>query len=154
MHSPWPWSPDTPHLPVAGLLGREALGAAVAVSARDAPHALALGAYTRPHFGSTYAPFVGYAGWLHSVSVTKTAQVELRSGRVYVPAWHTMHLNRSITLPFTLLCDRWGKRTGTSVSSCAADPADNRAILRIRSSYPSGTGDITDKDVSGSGKPQ
>jgi hypothetical protein len=26
--------------------------------------------------------FVGYARWLHGISVTKTAQVELRSGRV------------------------------------------------------------------------
>ena len=40
------------------------------------------GAYTRPLFGSSEAPFVGYAGWFHGVLVTKTAQVELRSGRV------------------------------------------------------------------------
>ena len=44
------------------------------------------GAYTRPLFGLTSKPFEEHVGWFWCISVTRTVQVELRSGRVYASA--------------------------------------------------------------------
>jgi len=39
-------------------------------------------AYTRTHFGLMWEVFEGRVGWLQWTSVTRTAQVEPRGGRV------------------------------------------------------------------------
>ncbi len=43
---------------------------------------LSAGAYTRPLLSSTSALYDEHVGWFQWVAVTKTAQVELKSGRV------------------------------------------------------------------------